>query len=166
MRRPSVTLLLLLLGACSSTQNQSIERGIRSGYDNLERAFEAQDTPGILAMRAPNFEAFGPQGQHDDYAAMAEYTRRWFTNNKPPIEVHFTIQSIDVRSPDEAAVKVLQRASRYQEIEGHRRKVEHEVTQRETWIRTPAGWRLRMVDQIDLEHRKRWIDGELQKPPS
>jgi hypothetical protein len=59
----------------------------------------------------------------------------------------------------------LQRASRYQDREGKLAHVEHEVMQRETWLRTPGGWKLRMVDQIDMANRKRWVDGKLQTNP-
>ena len=161
--RLAFTALLLLASCASST---SAERAIRAQYDVLERAFEAHDVDGVIAMRDPRFEALGPQGQHDDYAKMAEYTRQWFANNQPPIKTRITIESIEMRSPDEAAVRVLQWASRYQDREGKRTLVEHEVRQRETWIRTPAGWRLRKVDEIDLAHRKRWVDGKLEAPPN
>ena len=155
---------VFLLAACASS-TQTAERAIRAQYDKLERAFEAQDIPAILSLRHPDMEVFGPNGQHDDFARMAEYTRQWFINNKPPITTQITMQSIEVISPDEIAVHVLQRASRYQEREGKLRRVEHEVTQRETWVRTPDGWKIRKVDQIDLKNRKRWIDGVLQTAP-
>jgi len=137
---------------------------IRAQYDVLERASASRDVDAMLAVRDPRLEVFGPNGQHDDFARMAEYTRQWFVTNKPPIEVHFTIESIDFLAPDEAAVHVLQRASRVQVIDGKERHVEHEVRQRETWVRTPDGWKLRKVDEIDLAHRKRWVDGVLTQP--
>lgn len=163
MRQLATFTALLLLSACASDVTRA-QREIRAQYDRLARAYEAQDIPTILAMRDPAFETFGPQGQHDDYERMAEYTRRWFAMNKPPIQSEFVIESLELVSPNEAAVRVLQRASRYQEREGKLRKVEHEVRQRETWIRTPAGWRIRKVDEIDLAGRKRWIDGKLEQP--
>lgn len=161
MRAVHVSTLLLLIAACASAS--SPEREIRKQYDVLERAFAAQDIPAILSVRHPDLEVFGPNGEHDDYAHMAEYTRRWFAMNKPPIRTRMTIESIEMVSPDEAAVRVKQWASRWQERDGKLHKVEHEVRQRETWVRTPAGWRMRKVDQIDLAHRKRWIDGVLEK---
>ncbi|HEU4886892.1 MAG TPA: nuclear transport factor 2 family protein [Thermoanaerobaculia bacterium] len=154
---------VLLVTSCA-TATQSAEREIRAQYDKLERAFAAQDIEAILSVRDPRLEVFGPDGQYDDYARMAEYTRRWLAMNKPPIETHITMQSIEVISPDEIAVHVLQRASRYQDREGKLRRVEHEVTQRETWVRTAEGWKMRKVDQIDLKNRKRWIDGVLEVP--
>lgn len=160
--RPALRLLLpfLLVCACASAA-ATARREIQHQYGVLSRAFAARDAAAVVGMRDPAFEVFGPQGQHDDYERMAEYTRQWFVTNQPPIEVQFTIESLELRSPGEAVVRVLQRASRYQERDGKLRRVEHEVRQRETWIRTPAGWRLRKVDEIDLANRKQWVDGQL-----
>lgn len=159
----SLALIAILCLACASTDRARIQSEIRAQYDRLERAYAERDADTILKLRAPNFETFGPNGQHDDSSRMAEYTRQWFATNKPPIEVHFTLTSFDIRSQNEVAVMTVQRASRYQERDGKLRHVKHEVTQRETWVRTPQGWRIRKVDQIDLAHRKRWIDGQLEK---
>lgn len=157
-------LAAVLLASCATSPQARIESDIRAQYDKLEQAFGARDMNAILVLRHPDFEAFGPDGQHDNAERMAESTRLWLENNKPPIVVRFTLQAFDIRSADEVAVQTIQRASRYQETEGTRRHVEHEVRQRETWVRTPAGWKIRKVDQIDLKNRKRWIDGELQQP--
>ena len=154
----------LLIGCTSIDPARVAQRDIQAEYDKLSKAFETRDFDRILSFRSPDFEAFGPNGQHDNYERMKEYTRVWLQNNKPPITTKMTIESIELPSPDRAVVRVVQRASRYQEIDGKRRHVEHEVRQRETWVRTPQGWKIRMVDQIDLANRKRWIDGELQQP--
>lgn len=151
-----ITALLVLAAALLTPEAE-----IRAQYDVLERAFAAQDIPTILSLRSRDLEVLGPQGQRDDYQSMERYTHDWFVRNKPPIEVRFTIKSAEILSPDEVAVMVIQRASRRQERDGKLRRVEHEVQQRETWIRTPEGWKVRKVDQIDLANRKQWVDGEL-----
>jgi len=159
--RCALTLVFLFV-ACATSQ-ETAKREIRAQYDKLEAAFEARDMDAILKLRHPQFETFGPNGEHNDAAQMAEYTRQWLQNNKPPIKATFELTSFDFKSPDEVAVMTVQRASRYQERDGKLRNVEHEVTQRETWVKTPDGWKIRKVDQIDLAHRKRWIDGVLEK---
>ena len=136
-----VSCILMLISACTGTPAElRIQREIQAEYDKLAAAY------------APRLDA----------KQMARYTRDWFELNQQPIEVGFTVESVELRSKDEAAVMVLQRASRYQDREGKRVRVEHEVRQRETWQRTPAGWKIRMVDHIDLANLKRWIDGELE----
>jgi ketosteroid isomerase-like protein len=161
MTRTLLLSVLLIIAACASARTAA-EKEIRAQYDVLERAFAARDAATIIAMRDEDLEVIGPNGQHDGFEQMAEYTRQWFVTNQPPIVTRFTIESIEMKSADEAAVRVLQWASRYQERDGKLRKVEHEVRQRETWIRTPSGWKIRKVDEIDLAHRKRWIDGVLE----
>ena len=162
MRR-IVLAAILVIAACASTREVRVRNEIQAQYDKLGAAFDRQDIDAVLSFRLPTFETFGPQGQHNTAVEMAEYTRNWLmVQNKPPIDVKMTVQSIELRSPTEAAVKVLQRASRYQDRDGKRVHVVHEVVQRETWQRTPQGWKLRMVDQIDLANRKRWVDGVLQ----
>jgi ketosteroid isomerase-like protein len=162
MRSFAAPLIILLAAACATSREARILREIRAGYDKLESATARRDPEAMIAMRTSDFFTIGPDGKRNDAAEMAEYSRRWFKLNKPPIEVHFTIKSIEVRSDDEAAVIVFQHATRYQELAGKLRKNEHNVTQRETWRRTPAGWRIAMVDQVGIPNR--WIDGKRVDP--
>lgn len=160
----SILAAVLLLFACASAPESDIRAELQARYDELAAAFNRRDIDAVLAFRLPAFETFGPEGQHNTAAEMAEYTRNWLlVQNHPPIDSRFTVQSVEVRSKDEVAVRVVQRVSRYQDRDGKRVHVEHEVTQRETWLRTPEGWKLRMVDQIDFTNRKRWVDGVLEK---
>lgn len=158
--------VVMLVAACATlTDEERAQREIQAEYDKLAAAFERQDVDGVLSFRTDDFHTIGPDGNPPmDAAQMKEYTRHWLqVQNKPPIDVRFTIESLELLSTDEAAAHVLQWASRYQEREGKLAHVVHEVRQRETWMRTPAGWKIRKVDQIDLANRKRWINGVLEK---
>jgi hypothetical protein len=57
-----------------------------------------------------------------------------------------------------AIAEVLQEATRYREIDGQRRRVDTSVKQRETWSRTPEGWKLKYVDNV--RDAKTFIDGK------
>jgi hypothetical protein len=60
---------------------------------------------------------------------------------------------------DEAIATVRQHFSRRQpNRQGVVRRVETAVTQRETWRRTPAGWKLTFVD--DVHDHIRWAEDE------
>lgn len=164
MKTFAATLLLVLTACASATSESRVRDTIQAEYDKLAAAFERQDVDGVLSFRAPDFHTVTPDGgPPNNYEAMATYTRNWLlVQNKPPIEVDFQVLSIEMQSPDLAAVRVLQKASRYQDREGKRVHVRHEVTQRETWRRTPQGWKIVKVDQIDLAGRKRWVYGVLE----
>ena len=157
-----LTLLLLWSSACASSPRAAAERAIRAQYDVLERAFANRDTPAVLSTRAADFETFGPGGERNDAAQMAEYTRQWFLTNQPPITVRFTIQDVRWVSDDEAVVAVLQQATRYQELAGKRRLNRHSVVQDETWIRRDGTWKLRKVENI--REKQRWIDDKRVDP--
>ena len=79
-----------------------------------------------------------------------------------PIRVRYTIQSVDSLSARRARLVVFQQVVRYQEVAGMKRWVEHDVTQRETWVSTSAGWRLDAVDGIRDQHY--WVDGRVTDP--
>ena len=157
--------LLVATVACASVpENVRVQREIQAEYDKLSAAFNRQDVDGVLSFRTPDFFVHGPQGERQTFEQMAEYTRNWLlVQNKPPIDVSVTVESVELLPDGAAAAKVTQRASRYQDREGKRVHVGHVVQQRETWVRTANGWKIRMVDQIDLANRKRWIDGVLEQ---
>lgn len=91
--RATVCVLVLLVAACAtSAPEPRIRNEIQAEYDKLAAAFSRQDVDAVLSFRLPTFETFGPQGQHNTAAEMAEYTRNWLlVQNKPPIDVRFTV---------------------------------------------------------------------------
>src|SRR5688572_16350302 len=96
-------------GCVSTSSEDRIKAEIQGRYDQLAAAFNRQDIDAVLSFRLPNFETFPPEGPPNDAAQMADYTRNWLlVQNKPPINVSFEIVSMEMRSPSEAAVKVLQ----------------------------------------------------------
>ena len=53
---------------------------------------------------------------------------------------------------------MFQEISRVREIDGQRQKVDTTVVQREIWIKTGEGWKLKLVDNVRDQTRK--IDGK------
>lgn len=158
--------VLIAATACATVPEEvRVKREIQAQYDKLSAAFERQDIDAVLSFRTRDMIVYGPNGgEPQTYEQMAEYTRNWLlVQNKPPIKVSMTVESIELLPDGAAAAKVTQRASRYQDRDGKRVHVRHVVQQRETWVRTDKGWKIRSIDQIDLANRKRWIDGVLEQ---
>ena len=130
---------------------------IQRQYDKLSRGFTARDTAAIMRLRH-EFSAQYGDGRRDDPVGTARLLRNFFVLNESPIQARYTIVSLDSLSADRATVTTFQQGSRYQTLAGRRRRVEHDVTQRETWVRTTEGWRLHFVDRIRDRHR--WVDGK------
>jgi ketosteroid isomerase-like protein len=150
-----------MLSACATTpagDPARVQREIEAQYAKLADAFQREDLAGILSFRTPDMYAVGPDGRRMDYAQMADYARGWLELNKQPIRVKSTIREVVMNGPDEAAVTVYQQGSRRQDLAGAERTMEHSVTQRETWVRTPNGWRIQRVDSVTGQ--RKWVDGK------
>jgi hypothetical protein len=61
-----------------------------------------------------------------------------------------------------AVAEVFQEATRYRELAGKRRRVDTNVSQRETWSKTAEGWKLKSVDNV--RDQKRFVDGKRVDP--
>jgi CubicO group peptidase (beta-lactamase class C family) len=93
----------------------------------------------------------------------ASYTlmlsKQFFAGLLAPVTVKFTIRALSVSGDGMiAAADVFQEVSRFREIEGQRQKLDTTVVQRETWIKTKEGWRLKLVDNVRDQTRR--IDGK------
>ncbi|MBA2527410.1 MAG: hypothetical protein H0V18_16760 [Pyrinomonadaceae bacterium] len=77
------------------------------------------------------------------------------------MSLSFTIETINV-SGNEAAAIIHQQWSRMQIMKGKLRRVDTSAVQRETWINTPEGWRLKLIDDV---HPGAWlVDGKRVDP--
>ena len=152
--------LLLVLATGTATQSaDAVRTELERRYEELARATERRDLSAFLAIRHETFHSILPDGRLAGPNDMRQYSQGFFNGVLPPITVKFTIRSLLV-SPDGmiAAVEVFQEISRFREVDGQRQKVETTVVQRETWIKTIEGWKLKLVDNVGDQTRK--IDGK------
>jgi hypothetical protein len=138
-----------------------VRKELEERYQNLAKANQERDLQAILALRTPDSSAKGPDGQSSNYQQMAEYSRQLVQAIRPPIHLQNTILELAV-DQDQARAVVLQEFSRMQNMAGKIRKVETSAIQRETWVKTPEGWKLKFVDDV---HDRRWfVDGKRVDP--
>ncbi len=161
--------MLFFCGACwqaSATKAQddsSVRRELEAQYAKLIEAHYRKDLKAILALKTSDFHTIGPDGRVNDSRMMEEYSRQFLEANKPPFTIKMSIQELRVSENRLIAVAViLQEVTRFRELAGKRRKVETSVVQRETWAKTPGGWKLKVVD--DVHDQRRWVDGKRVDP--
>jgi len=168
MRAGRLGLVVLALGLTTALAANGAPRArrpiveIRAQYDTLEIGFTHRDVPLIMSRRSPDFTALLPDGRRQSTEEMTEALRQFFVLNQPPIRTRMTIRALRMEAPDTAVVTIFQQADRYQDLVGKRRRVKHDVTQQETWVRLPVGWRLAAVDSVRDKHR--WVDGKQIDP--
>jgi hypothetical protein len=141
----------------------SVRRELEAQYAKLIAANEKKDLKAIQALRTADFHTVGPDGRVNDSRTMLEYSRRFLESNKPPLIIKMTIRGLIVSEHKLIAVAVIfQEVTRYQDLAGQRRKVETSVMQRETWAKTPDGWKLKLVD--DVHDQRKYVDGKRVDP--
>lgn len=144
-------------------EDADVRRELEVQYKKLAEAHDKKDLKAILALRTTDFHTVLPDGRVTDSKLMEEYSKGFLERNQPPFNFRFTIQKLTVSLNKLIAVaEVFQEGSRYQDLAGKRRKVETSVVQRETWARTPDGWKLKSVDNV--RDQKKSVDGKRVDP--
>ena len=161
-RRFLLGLALLIVSACATPAVASDEARVRAeleqAYRRNEAAMLAKDLAAVMALRTEDFYSVTPDGLTHDRAAMEQYSRNFLAGVERWISISEEIESLTLDG-DEAAAIVRQHAVRMQlRNDGKVHRVETWVTQRETWRRTPQGWKLAKVDQI--RDQRRLVDGQ------
>ena len=155
-----IFLLLALATVSASQQNDTdVRAALERRYEELASANDRRDLAAVRAIRHETFHAVFPDGKVGGPTDMDDYSKQFFASVQPPLTSRFTIRALSVSGDGMVAVaEVFQEVSRFREIEGQRRKVETTVMQRETWIKTNEGWKLKMVDNVRDQTRR--IDGK------
>jgi ketosteroid isomerase-like protein len=151
------------LVAVHAQDDAEVRKELEAQYTKLAEAHNKQDLKAIVALKTPDFHAIFPDGKVGDSKVMEQYSKQFLESNEPPYDIKITIQKLTVSENKLIAVaEVLQEISRYKELAGKRRKVETSVVQRETWSKTPEGWKLKLVDNV--RNHKNFVDGKRIDP--
>jgi hypothetical protein len=157
VRRAALLFAAAVLAMGAATPDGRVASELQARYDQMAKCFAARDTAGIFALRTPDFCIHYPGGERDSAGRAKQVLAYFFSQNLPPIQVHYSIRTLTVPGPDLAVADVFQKGSRYQMLSGKARLVEHDLKQRETWRRVKGVWMLASVD--DIRDRHRWVDG-------
>ena len=137
-------------------------REISRQYEALAVAFAAQDEDAIARLYSQDYHAIYPNGIRYDATQMREGRRHFFVRKKPPFRFWFTMLSAERAGPDTVRVQVFEQASTYEELARKLRKVEQDLTERETWYREGQIWKLLTQDSMRVFHC--WVDGKPVHP--
>ena len=143
-------------------KSKPIRRELEQAYAGLETAIEKNDAEAILAFRHPDFGAIDFQGRTFSAEDMRNRTLLMVSQIQPPIDAHFLLGTIGLNGDDAAVVTVRQAFSRTQRMADVPRRVDTNVTQDETWVRTAEGWKLRFVQNV--RNMQWYVDGKRVDP--
>ena len=142
-------------------KSKPVRRALEEQYAKIAEATRNKDLTTVLALRTSDFMVLAPNGETWDFERSANYVKAGFEQVQSIISLRFTIGMIEV-SGNEAAAIIHQDWSRMQMKGGKLRRVDTSAVQRETWINSPQGWRLKLIDDI---HPGAWfVDGKRIDP--
>lgn len=133
--------------AVEKPASDTVRTEIEEAYRQLARAVDTKNFEAFQAIRLAEFATIPPDGIPSPGSRMADRAKGLLERIQPPITTTNDILELTTRG-DEAIATVRQKFTRQQMIENQPRTVHTEVTQRETWRRTPDGWKLAFVDEV------------------
>ena len=142
-------------------KSKPVRSALEEQYAKISEATRKKDLVALLALRTPDFTVKTAKGETWSYEQSADYVKRGFEQVQSIVSLSFTIGTISV-SGNEAAVIIHQQWARMQMMKGKLRRVDTSAVQRETWINTLEGWRLKLIDDV---HPGAWfVDGKRVDP--
>jgi len=159
-----LALFLVFAPLSASAQDEAvIRKELEAQYRKLAEAHDRKDLRAIADLKTADFHAIFPDGRVGDVKSMEQYTKQFLEMNKPPYHIRNTIEKLTLSDNRLIAVaEVLQEVSRTRDLSGQVRRVDTSVRQRETWAKTPAGWKLKSVDHV--RDQRRFVDGKRVDP--
>ena len=126
------------------------------------QAVKNKDADAQIAQVSPDYSAQEPDGQTLNYEQIVAYIRRGAEQFVTVKDLSVTIESLTING-NEAIVDARQKIFRTQRLrDGNIHDVATGVLQREIWVKTKEGWKLKRVD--DLRERKILVDGKPLNP--
>jgi hypothetical protein len=153
---PAAAILAFALSACASTSSsprapsataQSLRTTLERTYEEQRQKMLARDAEAVIAMRTGDFQVTTPDGTIHGAEEMAGFTRDLLARLVQWIELSNTLGAIE-RNGDEVSVEVAQHSIRMMRRADGVHRIENWVNQRETWLITPQGLRMRRVENI------------------
>jgi Domain of unknown function (DUF4440) len=141
----------------------SVLRELEAVFAERVKAVKNIDAESQVAQVSPDYSATEPNGQTLTYEQIVAYMRLGPQQIISVQDFNVTIESLTIRR-DEAIVDARQQNySRTQRLtDGNVHNVVTGVLQREIWVRTAKGWKLKRVD--NLRERKLLVDGKPFNP--
>jgi hypothetical protein len=125
-----------------------VKRELAARYAENEAGFFARDADRVMRLRHPAFHTITPDGNVSTREQMYQRTRAFIGRVEKFDSLSETITTLTL-SGDTAHAIIDQRTVRQQRFpDSALHQVRTSVIQRESWIKTPAGWLLWRVDQI------------------
>lgn len=141
----------------------SVLKELEAVFAERVKAVKNRDAEAQVAQVSPDYSATHPDGRTLNYEEIVAYIRQGPQQIISVLDYSMSIESLTIRG-NEAIIDARQKNySRTQRLrDGNVHNVVTGVLQREIWVRTAEGWKLKRVD--NLRERQFLVDGQPVNP--
>ncbi|MDW8103709.1 MAG: nuclear transport factor 2 family protein [Armatimonadota bacterium] len=154
-------ILLVFAVACppSALADKRAEQQIRAEYEKTVRYTRQKNVDGLLRQMTADFLYKTKEGQILNKQTVELLIRQDFARIRT-INLRTTqIQRIQITGNTARVVTRERTVFTAPDVQGKPQKVDIRATTRDTWVKTPQGWRVRMTEVLD---EQRFVDGKPQ----
>jgi len=158
-----MTLLLLWFSIQTTDCNARLQSQFTSRYRDYAAAVRSMDVDRYMSYFADDFSMRSPDGKLHDKAEMAHYQRINAQTTKRVNSYSTDVECVRTLANGDVAAVIVQKYDRDQaplEQPDQPHNIRTSVVQRETWRKTPQGWRIRTIEELVVGPV--FIDGKIQ----
>lgn len=155
--RLAVALLLLFAFAHVTLADRRAERQIRAEYDKTVRYAKQKNVDGLLRQMTPDFLYKTRDGQVLNKQTVEMIMRQEYARYKSVDKRTTAIKRMVIRGNTARVTTEERIAVTVLDSQGRLRKVDNRATTRDTWVKTPQGWKVKMTEILD---EATFIDGK------
>ena len=154
---------LLLLWFSIQTTDCNARPQFISRYRDYAAAVRSMDVDRYMSYFADDFSMRSPDGKLHDKAEMAHYQRINAQTTKRVNSYSADVECVRTLANGDVAAVIVQKSDRDQaplEQPDQPHNIRTSVVQRETWRKTPQGWRIQTIEELVVGPV--FIDGKIQ----
>lgn len=157
--RALVIWCVLMLIASPSSADKRAERQIRAEYAKTVQYMKQKNLEGLLRQMTPDFLYKTPKGEVMNKQTVEMAMREQFRLMKSVQKRTTTIKKMEFKGNTVLVTTEEELAFTFADAQGKLHKAYTKATTRDTWVKTPQGWKVKMTESLA---ETTYIDGKRQ----
>lgn len=157
LARWAMVWLALLLVASAVSADKRAEQQIRAEYDKTVWYTKRKNVDGLLRQMTPDFLYKTKDGQILNKQMVEMLMRQQYERIRSVDKRTTTIKKMEIKGDTAHVTTSELMAVTALDAQGKTRKVTSRSTTRDTWVKTPQGWKVKMTEVLNEET---FIDGK------
>lgn len=155
----ALSLLLAVVTVRIALADKRAERQIRAEYDRTVLYYKQKNVEGLLRQMTPDFLYKTKRGEIMNKQMVEAMMRAQYAQIKSVDKRVTRIKKMDIKGNTARVTTEEEIAVTIADDQGKPRKVVSKATTRDTWVKTPQGWKVKMTEVLNEET---FIDGKRQ----